>query len=308
MLTNEQITAVKVRGFLLNRSTECFSGRVVPVGGIYSADDLAAIAECAKRFGNGTIAFTSRLCAEIVGIPYEQIDAATGFLAERGLAFGGTGAKVRPLTACKGTTCVFGNIDTQKLVATLHHRFYVELGTVKLPHKFKIGVGGCPNSCMKPSLNDVGIEGHRPFAFDESLCRGCGKCIVEQKCPSRAVSRKDGKAYIDPQKCLSCGVCVGKCPFGAVPKTAEPTCRIYVGGTWGKTRREGTALSQMFTVEQVPGVVEKIFLWFKACGLPKERLARTIERVGFAALEQAIASDALLERRDEILNADAPNA
>ena len=27
----------------------------------------------------------------------------------------GTGAKIRPVTACKGTTCVYGNIDTQTL-------------------------------------------------------------------------------------------------------------------------------------------------------------------------------------------------
>ena len=30
-----------------------------------------------------------------------------------------------------------------------------------LPHKFKISVGGCPNSCIKPSLNDFGVEGNR---------------------------------------------------------------------------------------------------------------------------------------------------
>ena len=28
-----------------------------------------------------------------------------------------------------------------------------------LPAKFKIGVGGCPNNCVKPTLNDIGIVG-----------------------------------------------------------------------------------------------------------------------------------------------------
>ena len=28
-----------------------------------------------------------------------------------------------------------------------------------LPGKFKIGVGGCPNNCIKPNLNDIGIVG-----------------------------------------------------------------------------------------------------------------------------------------------------
>ena len=28
-----------------------------------------------------------------------------------------------------------------------------------LPGKFKIGVGGCPNNCVKPNLNDIGVSG-----------------------------------------------------------------------------------------------------------------------------------------------------
>ena len=119
MLTNEQITAVKGRGFLRNRGTDCFSGRVVAVAGLYTPHELYAIAECAEKFGNGKVIFTSRLSAEIVGIPYDKIPDAEAFLAERGLYFGGTGAKVRPITACKGTTCVFGNIDTQVIAQVI---------------------------------------------------------------------------------------------------------------------------------------------------------------------------------------------
>ena len=171
-LSKEQITSVKGRGFLLNRGTECFSGRIVTVGGLFTPDELHAIAECAEKFGNGKVIFTSRLAAEIVGIPFEMIPEAEVFMAERGLYFGGTGAKVRPITACKGTTCVYGNIDTQALAKVIYDRFYIGMKDVKLPHKFKIGVGGCPNSCMKPSLNDVGIEGCKKFSFDPDICRG----------------------------------------------------------------------------------------------------------------------------------------
>ena len=56
-LTKEQITEVKGRGFLLNRGTECFSGRVVSIGGVFSADALRALAECAERFGEGKVIF-----------------------------------------------------------------------------------------------------------------------------------------------------------------------------------------------------------------------------------------------------------
>lgn len=168
-ITKEDIAAVKGRGFLINRGTECFSGRIVSIGGLFTVDQLSAVAECANRFGSGEVAFTSRLSAEVIGIPFEKIPEAEAFVAAHGLSFGGTGAKVRPVTACKGTTCIFGIIDTRALAKVIHERFYVGMNGVTLPHKFKISVGGCPNSCMKPSLNDVGVEGCRQGGV--SLCR-----------------------------------------------------------------------------------------------------------------------------------------
>ncbi|MBQ7292344.1 MAG: 4Fe-4S binding protein [Clostridia bacterium] len=287
-ISKEDITSVKGRGFLLNRGSECFSGRIVSVGGNFSPEELRALADCAEKFGNGSVIFTARLSAEIVGIPFEKIPEAEAFMAERGLSFGGTGAKVRPITACKGTTCVYGNIDTQALARVIHERFYVGMKDIKLPHKFKIGVGGCPNSCMKPSLNDVGVEGCRVFELDTEKCRGCKVCAVAAGCPSKAVSVVDGKAVTDRNKCTKCGVCVGKCPFGAVPKEAVSACRIYVGGTWGKTRRMGTLLSGLYSEEQVPDVIEKVMLWYKENGEPKERLGAAIDRVGIEALEKYI--------------------
>ena len=299
-ITKEQITSVKGRGFLRNRDTECFSGRVVTVAGLFTPDELHAIAECAEKFGNGKVIFTSRLAAEIVGIPFDKIPEAESFMAEKGLHFGGTGAKVRPITACKGTTCVYGNIDTQAIAKIIYDKFYIGMRDVKLPHKFKIGVGGCPNSCMKPSLNDVGVEGCKVFSFDYDLCRGCKKCFVAENCPSKAVSAANGKAVIDETKCTKCGVCVGKCPFGAAPKQAKSACRIFVGGTWGKTQRMGTRLSALYTCNEIPDVIEKVMLWYKENGYVKERLGAAIDRLGTEALEAALATNDLLERKDEI--------
>ena len=302
MLSNEQIMSVKARGFLRNRGTECFSGRLVTVAGLFTPSELHTIAECAQRFGNGKVIFTARLTAEIVGIPFDKIPEAEAFMAEHGLYFGGTGAKVRPITACKGTTCVYGNIDTHALAKVIYDKFYIGMRDVKLPHKFKIGVGGCPNSCMKPSLNDVGIEGCRTFSFDAELCRGCKKCAVAEGCPSGAVSVMNGKAVIDEGKCTKCGVCVGKCPFGAVPKEADATCRVFVGGTWGKTQRMGTLLSSVYSVDEIPTVIEKVMLWYKENGYVKERLGAAVDRLGADTLEDAISGDDLLLRKEEILS------
>ena len=303
-ISKVEVTLVNGRGFLRNRGTDNFSGRIVSIGGLFSAKDLAAVAECAERFGNGKVIFTSRLSAEIQGIPFEKIPEAEKFMAEHSLYFGGTGAKIRPITACKGTTCVYGNIDTQELAKTIHEKFYIGMKDVKLPHKFKIGVGGCPNSCMKPSLNDVGVEGCKVFEFDKEKCKGCKTCNVAENCPSKAVSMVDGKAFVDASKCTKCGVCVGKCPFGAVPKEAISACRVYVGGTWGKKQRMGTLLNNVYSVEQIPEIIEKVMLWYKENGFAKERLGAAIDRIGIENFENAIRSDDLIKRRDDILKSE----
>lgn len=303
-LKEENITSVKGRGFLRNRGTDCFSGRIVAPGTVFSADDFANLAELARLFGNGKLICTSRLCVEIPGIPYEKIEEAEAYAAARGLYFGGTGAKVRPVVACKGTTCVYGNYDTQNLAKKIHEQFYLGWSKVKLPHKFKIGVGGCPNSCVKPSLNDFGVEGRKEPIFDGDLCRGCASCAVEKRCPMKAATVTDGKLSIDEKKCIACGVCTGICPFGAVAKESPTKYRIFVGGTWGKRTRMGTPLSRLVAEDEILPILEKTLLWFKKYGLPKERLGMTIDRVGFAQMERSLFSDELLLEKAEILAKD----
>ncbi len=304
-LSKDDVARVKAWGFLRNRGTDLFSGRVVPEGSVFTADQLAVIAECAKKYGNGKVAFTSRLAAEIVGIPFEKIEEARAFVKENaGIEFGGTGAKIRPVTACKGTTCIYGNFDTQALAEKIYHEYYIGWKDVKLPHKFKIGVGGCPNSCMKPSLNDFGIEGHRVPVYDAAKCRACKVCQIEVSCPSRAVSRgADGKPVIDESKCKTCGVCTGKCPFKAFAPETEVQYQLYVGGTWGKTTRMGTKLSRLVKEEEILPIMEKTMLWFKENAYQKERLGKAIDRIGVDKLEEALFGDDLLARKEEILAA-----
>ena len=303
-MKQDDVTRVKSMGFLLNRGTENFSGRIVAEGTVFSADDLQVVAEIAKRFGSGTVSFTSRQTAEVVGIPYDNIDAAIDLANERGLQFGGTGAKVRPVTACKGTTCVYGNFDTQQLAALIHNQFYIGWQNVKLPYKFKIGIGGCPNSCIKPSLNDFGVEGHCLPRLDPEKCRGCKVCNVEKNCPMKAVSMIDGKIVIDNDKCNTCGVCTTKCPFDAVLPNCATSYQIFVGGTWGKHTRMGTALTNQVAEREIVPLLEKTILWFKENAYAKERLGAAIDRIGFVQFENAIFGDDLLARKNNILAAD----
>ncbi|MBQ9801589.1 MAG: (4Fe-4S)-binding protein [Clostridia bacterium] len=304
MLDPQEVMKVKGRGFLRNRGTDCFSGRMVPVGTVFTPQNFKDMATLAETFGSGKLICTSRQTVEIPGIPFEKIEAAEAFAAAHGLAFGGTGAKIRPITACKGTTCVFGNVDTHALAAAMHREFYEGWRGVTLPHKFKIGIGGCPNSCIKPSLNDFGVEGCRTPVYTEALCRGCKACAVEKACPMGAAHLTDGKLQIDPARCNSCGVCTGKCAFEAVAKESAPRYRVFVGGTWGKTTRMGTPLSRLVREEEVLPLLEKCLLWFRLHGYAKERFGKTIDRVGIKSLEAAVFGNDILAEKHAILAAE----
>ena len=219
------------------------------------------------------------------------------------MTFSGTGAKIRPIAACKGTTCIYGNFDTQGLAKDMYDRYYIGWTDVALPHKFKIGIGGCPNSCMKPSLNDFGIEGHKVPNYNDEECKSCKVCQVEVKCPVNAALRADGagKMFIDNEACKTCGVCTGACPFKAVKHDTQAMFQIYVGGTWGKKTRMGTPLTNLVTYEEIMEYLEKTLLWYKENGYKKERLGMTIERLGIEAFETAIKNDDLIKRKNKIL-------
>ena len=103
---------VKAMGFLSNKGTDNFSGRIITVNGKITAAQQRCIAEAAEKFGNGVVTFTTRLTIEVQGIPYDQIEAFQAYIAREGLTTGGTGSLVRPVVACKGTTCQYGLLDS----------------------------------------------------------------------------------------------------------------------------------------------------------------------------------------------------
>ena len=172
-LSQEEILRVKSLGCLRDkRHGDVFNVRVITGFGKLGGASLRAIAGAAEQFGSGEVALTTRLTMEIQGVPYENIEPLRAFLAQHGLETGGTGRRVRPVVACKGTTCQYGLIDTFALGEAIHRRFFQGYTGVTLPHKFKIAVGGCPNNCVKPDLNDVGIMGQCVPRVDEAACRG----------------------------------------------------------------------------------------------------------------------------------------
>jgi len=302
-LSADDIKRVKALGFLHHKGTNKFNGRVLTRNGRITARESQTIAEAAQLYGDGYMMMTTRLTIEVSGIDYDDIDAFRAHLAKAGLETGGTGNKIRPVVACKGTTCQYGLYDTYALSQEIHEMFFKGYQNVPLPHKFKIAVGGCPNNCVKPNLNDLGIVGAEVPNYDSALCRGCKKCQMEAACPIRAARLTDGKLAIDPALCNNCGRCVAKCPFHCAD-TGTYGWKIYIGGRWGKQVSHGQLLDKVFTNKQeVLDTVEKAILLFRAEGLPGERFADTISRIGFDRAQELMLGGELLACRNEILSA-----
>ena len=303
-VSKEEETRVKALGFLKDKRTpDRFNGRVITRNGKITADEARTIAEAAEIFGSGEVTMTSRLTMEIQGVPFDNIEPLREYLMQAGLETGGTGSKVRPVVSCKGTTCQYGLIDTFALSEEIHERFYHGYSEVKLPHKFKIAVGGCPNNCVKPDLNDLGIIGQRVPLIDLEKCRGCKVCQIENNCPIQVAKMVNGKITIDENACNHCGRCIGKCPFKAVEDHTDGY-RIYIGGRWGKKVAQGRYLDKVFTdKEEVLSVVEKAILLFREQGITGERFADTVARIGFENVQEQLLADDLLARKEENIKA-----
>ena len=301
-ISDEQRKAVKGQGFLSNNDGEHFSCRIITKNGALSAEQLENICEVAKKYGNGDISLTTRLTLEVPGIKFEDIENVKKHLAKDDLKSGGTGSRVRPVVPCKGSVCTYGLLDTQKLGTELHKEFYEVYYDVKLPHKFKIGIGGCPNNCIKPSLNDFGIMGQHVPEYDEDMCSGCKKCAIETTCKVGAAKVIDGKLVIDKEKCNNCGLCIDKCHFDAI-EGGKQGVKIMLGGKWGKQSRPGNTIKGIYTIDEAKEILEKTILLYREWGKTGERFGDMIDRIGIEKIEDELLNGNILDRKEEILNA-----
>ena len=146
---------LKKGGFMRQKQKDHFSLRLSVVGGQVNTKQLAAITEVADKYGHGYIHLTSRQGVEIPFIKLEDIDKVKDALAEGGAVPGVCGPRVRTITACQGSeVCPNGCIETEELARELNDRYFGR----ELPHKFKFGITGCQNNCLKAEENDVGIN------------------------------------------------------------------------------------------------------------------------------------------------------
>ena len=227
--------ALKKGGFMRQKQKGCFSLRIAVVGGNLTAENIKTVAEVAEKYGHGYVHMTSRQGIEIPFIKVEDINVVKEELAKGGVGTGVCGPRVRTVTACQGSEiCPSGCIDTYTLAKELDERYFGR----ELPHKFKFGVTGCQNNCLKAEENDVGIKGGMTVECSHDDCIQCGVCV--KACREGALSMEDGRIVIDRDKCNNCARCVKSCPTDAWKGT--PGYIVSFGGLFGNHIYKGEQL------------------------------------------------------------------
>lgn len=249
--------------------------RLRVVGGTVTVEQLATISAVAQEYANGYIHLTSRQGIEIPFIKLEDIDAVVAELNQGGVEVGSSGPRVRTVTACQGGRCCpSGCIDALEIAQELDARYYGRT----LPHKFKFGVTGCPNNCLKAEENDVGVKGGMDVTWVEANCVRCGLC--QKNCRHKAIELNENGLTIDRDKCRQCGKCVRVCRKNALE--GKPGFKISFAGTFGNDVVTGkTLLPLVETKEALFRITDAAIEYFDQNAQKGERLVKVLNRLGW---------------------------
>lgn len=133
-----------------------YAGLNVPMGHMEAAD-LAALADLADRYGDGTMRTTNSQCVILANIPERNLAS----LREEPLL-----EKFRPdpgyfegyAAACTGNRyCSFAPVDSKAVLGRLIASLEASFPEMDVP--FRVNVTGCVHSCAHPQLADIGFTG-----------------------------------------------------------------------------------------------------------------------------------------------------
>lgn len=121
-------------------------------GGVTDADQLIRLGEVAKKYDVPLVKVTGSQRVGLYGLKKEELPQVWEDLGMRSAS--AYGKKTRSVKSCVGKEfCRFGTQYTTRLGIRLEQTFeYIDT-----PHKFKMGVSGCPRSCVESGVKDFGV-------------------------------------------------------------------------------------------------------------------------------------------------------
>lgn len=265
-------TTKKIPGCITQRDKDYRVIRLKVLAANISSEHMAIVSDIANRYGRSYVSLTSRMGIEIPWVPAESFEAAVAELKEAGFTVGSTGPSVRAIVSCKGTVCRYGLEDTQEMCRRLDEKYYAK----PTPAKFKIGITGCPNNCIKTQLNDLGFMGQSVHDYNEDFCIQCNSCI--EACKVDAISETDNGVEIDTSKCINCGNCIRVCPTEAIT-SKEKGLSVYLGGKFGRKYRIGERMKKIYDMDEAIELTGKLLDFYKENAIGKERFGDMLDRL-----------------------------
>jgi sulfite reductase (ferredoxin) len=134
---------------------------IAPTVGRVSGSTLVAVAEAAEWTGSRRIRLTPYQKLVVLDVPESAVDGLVSELAALGLATEPSPWR-RATMACTGIEfCKLAIVDTKARAATLVAELEQRLADVQsmLDTPVSIHVNGCPNSCARIQVADIGLKG-----------------------------------------------------------------------------------------------------------------------------------------------------
>ncbi|MDQ4094282.1 MAG: nitrite/sulfite reductase [Actinomycetota bacterium] len=134
---------------------------VAPTVGRVSGSTLLAVAEATERAGSTRVRLTPYQKLVVLDVPQSAVDDLVSQLVVLGLA-AEPSLWQRATMACTGIEfCKLAIVDTKGRAATLVHELEQRLADLQstLDTPVSIHVNGCPNSCARIQVADIGLKG-----------------------------------------------------------------------------------------------------------------------------------------------------
>ena len=134
---------------------------LAPIAGRVSGAKLAQIAQVAKAVGSDRIRLTPLQKILLLDVAPSQVAEAQSALSEAGFPVNPSFWR-RSIMACTGSEfCKFGLVNTKDRAAELICELEERLASVaaQLENPISIHLNGCPNSCARIQVADIGLKG-----------------------------------------------------------------------------------------------------------------------------------------------------
>jgi len=157
-------------GVHLQRDGHFYVG-AAPVVGRLSGSRLSTLADLAEAAGSGRVALTAEQKVVILDVEPVRVDALVEGLQAIGLQVDHVSPFRRNTMACTGVEyCKLAIVETKGRAAALIEELEARLPGYDLP--LAVHVNGCPNSCARIQVADIGLKGIRALDADGNDVEG----------------------------------------------------------------------------------------------------------------------------------------